>query len=239
MSNNHVIVYDGKSTNTTNVAMLYEFPFCAEVLEDSYGARLICVKNQEEFKLFLYVEYFSENSEYRDPWCLLRNGNLTITINKAENIILEPFEEVLSDNRSGYVREVVSYELSKELLRKICDADSVSLNISGEKKEFVVNCMDLCDEYPTTALGMEYYHKSGELIGRIQAFDKVQKEKISFITYARRFYNAVFDEQAYSDALEMKFPVKKSSCLITLLMTLGTISAFFAAIGVIINAFLV
>ena len=248
MSYNFGIVsnYD-ETTKITSIGTLFEFPFNDKDGEDHYGVRFICSKKQDEYALFIYMEYFGAKSGLGGSWILLRKGNLQITINDSENIILEPYEEITADNKDGCVRETVSYALTKDQLKIICDADSVSLKITGQKKEYVVNCSDFCRVFPSDKFGGDYYWTSGELDkmkDRISFCVKAKKEKISFVTFARRFYNAAFDGNAYLDSLEIKEPVKEpvkesSSCLITLLMTLGTISAFFAAIGVIVNAFLV
>ena len=248
MSNNYGIVsnYD-ETEKITSIGTFFEFPFNDKDGEDNYGARFICSKKQEEYAMYIYVDYFGSKCGLGGSWILLRKGNLAITINDTENIILEPNEEMTADNKDGYVREAVSYALTKDQLKKICDADSVRLKISGENKEFVVNCTDLCREYPSDNLGSDYYWASGELDKikeRIRYCVNAEKEKISFVTFARRFYNAAFDGNAYLDSLEIKEPVKElvkesGGCLITLLMTIGTISAFFAAIALIVNAFLI
>lgn len=65
-----------------------------------------------------------------------------------------------------------------------------------------------------------------------------------FITYARRFYNGLFDENAYLDALKESEKERtnnvensNSSCLVTLLMAFATISSFTACLTFLVGLF--
>lgn len=60
-----------------------------------------------------------------------------------------------------------------------------------------------------------------------------------FITYARRFYNGFYDENAYLDSLNESEEVKEvnSSCLVTLLMAFAAISSFVACLSFLVGLF--
>ena len=62
-----------------------------------------------------------------------------------------------------------------------------------------------------------------------------------FITYARRFYNGFYDENAYLDSLneseEEKEKEVNSSCLVTLLMAFAAISSFVACLSLLVGLF--
>lgn len=89
-----------------------------------------------------------------DDWCFLRNGKMILNINNVENIVLKPtdistttfhgnkfiiahnFQRVDDACDDGvqrlYCIEVVSYAISQEILKKICDAKTVDVQISGD-----------------------------------------------------------------------------------------------------------
>lgn len=156
-----------------------------------------------------------------DDWYFLKDGNVIININDVENIQLEP-HELSSNVYHGKCLEDCCYEIDQTILKKICDADNLDIQFNGK--------------------GYAYSYKG------IGEFDGLGK--MSIILYAKIAYNGFYDNKAYEDIIqelenhrqkkeEEERKSNSSSCLITLLMTLGTISAFFAAIGVIVNAFLV
>lgn len=62
-----------------------------------------------------------------------------------------------------------------------------------------------------------------------------------FITYARRFYNGFYDENAYLDSLneseEEKEKEVNTSCLVTLLMAFAAISSFVACLSLLVGLF--
>jgi hypothetical protein len=69
-----------------------------------------------------------------DSWLFLRNGSLSLVLD-GENEKLE-CNESYSDTDSFFesgVREVVYYELNKDLLDKICSATEIDMRITGDK----------------------------------------------------------------------------------------------------------
>lgn len=78
-----------------------------------------------------------------DGWFFLRNGEIIININNVENISLEPNESYarvvdsydLTEN--GKCSELDYYEIDREILKKICDAKSLDIQIRGKYVEEV------------------------------------------------------------------------------------------------------
>lgn len=73
-------------------------------------------------------------------WLFLRNGKLSIVID-TENINIDCFESYTDTNSFVYqgVTEVVYYDLSKEILKKICDSVDLSIRVSGDKSYIDIN----------------------------------------------------------------------------------------------------
>jgi hypothetical protein len=68
-----------------------------------------------------------------DSWLFLRNGSMSLVLD-GDNIKLECHES-FSDTSSFYesgVREVVYYQLDKDLLDRICSAKEIDIRISGD-----------------------------------------------------------------------------------------------------------
>lgn len=68
-------------------------------------------------------------------WIFLRNGNLIVHIPGGQNITLLPTE---SDTKvfSGNVEEYGYYQVSKEELKAIADAENISVRLSGDSTAF-------------------------------------------------------------------------------------------------------
>ena len=135
MANKFIEVEYDKFTNKRNTSM------CPMTLTEWYGGyfnidlRHVSTPKSEGLLIDLY---------YRgDDWFFLRNGGIIININNVENISLEPHESY-SHVKDSYNYEEDSkceeedyYEIDKEILKKICDAKSIDIQIRGESVEEV------------------------------------------------------------------------------------------------------
>ena len=90
-------------------------------------------------------------------WIFLRDGELIININNVENVVLKPkgaYTDTIRGNFEAYSKvakvkltgsdsvhcwEGAWYELSQDMLKKICDAQSVDMKICGGKTYETVN----------------------------------------------------------------------------------------------------
>ena len=144
-----------------------------------------------------------------DDWFFLRNGSLIININDIENIELDPHESYAETYDTEYrikCKESDYYIINQDILKKICDAKSVEIRVTG-KSVWELNANGL-------------------------------------IRYAQIFYNGFYDENAYLDSLKEREEMEKliasdsnSSCLVTLLMAITTISSFAACLSFLIGLF--
>lgn len=144
-------------------------------------------------------------------WMFLRSGDLIFNINNSENITLQPhenFSETLEYKLSNYSKSIqvrfldgddgvhceesVYYEIPDALLKKLCDAQSVDIKISGDKT------------YVAWSLN-------------------------PFILYCQKFYNAVYDNNAYVESVNKR--IKGSGCM----AVFGFIGAILAAVLLIIS----
>ena len=162
-------------------------------------------------------------------WFFLRNGNVILNINNVENITLTPHENYSKvTNTFGYTscKESCWYAISQEQLKKICDADSVDIKITGDKSFYVF-------EGDKSQILIIYTYKTKD------SFEHSRSKKVNFsiMQYAQLMYNACFDNEAYLNSLnemeraseratqEMQKEVKevKSSggCIVTILMAIG------------------
>lgn len=146
---------------------------------------------------------------FLDNWFFLRDGHFVININDVENVTLEPHE---------------SYS-------KVSD-DYLGHSKCSESCFYVINqelLKKICE-----AKSVDF-----KISGKTHSF-VVKANK--FISYARRFYNGLYDENEYLDAIndseeEIKGSKSKSSCLVTLLMAITTISSFAACLSFLIGLF--
>ena len=150
------VIYD-KFENKTTTKMKYSFS-----LGPSFKLKLRHVSMPAGDILVLDINYDG------DDWFFLRQGEVIININNVENIVLKP-NESYTDTYTSYhdVHCVESdyYELTQEQLKRICDANTIDIKISGaqEAKIFQAALLRL---------------------------------------HAQRFYNAVYDSNAYPESFK-------------------------------------
>lgn len=119
-------------------------------------------------------------------WMFLRNGNMIINIDGTENITLvchESNTEVGVGFRNA-VCEVGYYSITKEELKKVCDAKQVEVRVAG------ANSYHLIDNKPD--------QKNSEK--SILPGDK-------FIFMCRAFYAGLYDDSSYNSQIEAVIPV--------------------------------
>ncbi len=68
----------------------------------------------------------------------LRRGKMTIKLNDGESITIDPIEVSTEIDKNGNVGvdETVAYPIEKDVLKKICDSDSISIQLTGDYKEW-------------------------------------------------------------------------------------------------------
>lgn len=74
--------------------------------------------------------------DYRGiDWKFIRDGNITINLDDVENIVLDPYEsdtETVNDEVNAvHVVEIGYWSLTKEQLKKICDAKKIDVRVTG------------------------------------------------------------------------------------------------------------
>lgn len=119
-------------------------------------------------------------------WFFFRNGNMIINIDGKENITLEA-TELNTEVGVGYrnaVTEIGFYLLTKEELKKVCDAKSIEVRITGESIRH--------------ALTNEPNQKNVEK-GILPA-DK-------FLFMCRAFYSGLYEDSSYSEWLNTIVPI--------------------------------
>jgi hypothetical protein len=119
-------------------------------------------------------------------WMFLRNGNMIINIDGVENITLECHESN-TEVGVGYKNacmEVGFYQITKEQLKKVCDAKEVEVRISGGSSYHSI------DNKPD-----QKYTEDSILPG-----DK-------FIFMCRAFYSGLYDESSYNSQIQAIIPI--------------------------------
>lgn len=124
---------------------------------------------------------YLELDTQQKSWIFLRDGKMVIRINDNENITLTPRDIYTNVEEDGRCHECCSYLLNKEVLTKICKADKVEYEISSKYITFT------------------------------NEDNKENNEYGDFGKYCRRFYNGVYDENAYVESLEV---TKSSGCMV-------------------------
>jgi hypothetical protein len=66
-----------------------------------------------------------------NDWMFLRNGTMIVNLNGVDNIELKPIEAETDVRNGGRCNEVGIYNISKENLKRICDANSIEVRVSG------------------------------------------------------------------------------------------------------------
>ncbi|HAQ71564.1 MAG TPA: hypothetical protein DCR48_11375 [Flavobacteriales bacterium] len=118
-------------------------------------------------------------------WMFLRNGNMIINLDGTENIKLEA-KESNTDVGVGFrnaVCEIGFYSISKEELKKVCDAKEVEVRVGG------------ANSYHSIANSDQKNSEKSILPG-----DK-------FLFMCRTFYAGLYDDSSYSSQIEAIIPV--------------------------------
>lgn len=68
----------------------------------------------------------------------LSRGKMTIKLNNGESITADPIEVSTEIDKNGNVgvEETVAYPIEKEALKRICDSDSISIQLTGDYKNW-------------------------------------------------------------------------------------------------------
>jgi hypothetical protein len=104
--------------------------------EDLYPAYLSLdirhVKTPEIDSIVIDYVYVS------DKWMFLRNGTIIVNLDGVENIELTPYESHTDVRNGGICNEIGFYDISKENLKKICDANSIAIRVSGRSSNLEI-----------------------------------------------------------------------------------------------------
>lgn len=126
MVNNFVEFINDKFENKTTTKM--KTKFCLKdsglIDKDSFviGLRHVSMPNTDDS--VVDIEYSGED------WFFLRSGELFININNVENIVLKPHESY-SDCGHGICLESDYYEIDQATLKRICEANTIDVKITG------------------------------------------------------------------------------------------------------------
>lgn len=87
-------------------------------------------------------------STYPGEWAFLRNGQLIIQVNGVENIPLRAHESGSDVTKEGLTNasaceELVYYEINRDILEKICKANSLRMQLSGSAGEWTLDGSDM------------------------------------------------------------------------------------------------
>ena len=152
-----------------------------------------------------------------EDWSFLRNGKLIININGVENIALEPHESYADLVNKAFTRDETVceesdwYEIDQDILKKICDANSVDFQIRGERiEEFSGNKF------------IKYAQVFYNGFYDDEAYKEVLDEKLDYI------YPAVDekDEEGEKSANDSS----GSGCVVTLLLMCSALSSIAACL---------
>lgn len=69
----------------------------------------------------------------REDWVYLKEGNLILNINDVENIVLKPYHVQMEPKHNIDYAENALYIIDQDLLRKICNAETLDMKISGRE----------------------------------------------------------------------------------------------------------
>ncbi|MBQ7142968.1 MAG: hypothetical protein IJR84_07915 [Bacteroidaceae bacterium] len=126
MRNNFVEIINDKFKNQTTTQM--KTKFCLKdsglIDKDSFviGLRHVSMPNTDGS--VVDIEYSGED------WFFLGSGKLFININNVENIVLKPHESY-SDCGHGICIESDFYEIDQATLKRICEANTIDVKITG------------------------------------------------------------------------------------------------------------
>lgn len=96
----------------------------------SLGLGLRHVKTPDIDSIVIDYRYYSKD------WIFLRNGTMIINLDGVDNITLEPHESDTDVRDGGNIQEVGFWSISKDDLKKVCDAKTISVRISGGSSYF-------------------------------------------------------------------------------------------------------
>lgn len=118
-------------------------------------------------------------ASYPGEWAFLRNGELILQINGYENIQLVAHSSDSDVTTNGLTNasaceELVWYEIDKDILEKICKADSVKMQLSGSKGVWELEGNDFIFMAKTFWNGV---YDSGMYADEIQQSESVNKKR--------------------------------------------------------------
>jgi len=119
-------------------------------------------------------------------WMFLRNGKMTINIDGTENLNLE-CNESNTDVGVGFrnaVCEIGYYPITKEDLKKVCDAKEVEVRVSGSNSYHAINNKPNQENCEKTILPGD-----------------------KFLFMCRAFYAGLYDDDSFNAELESIIPV--------------------------------
>lgn len=187
MANQFIEIIEDKFTDSTIIRMKYANSFSynpGDGWTPYINGRLTLVKDKNAEVILLILKTTNKD------WLFLREGNVILRIDDKENITLTPHELSSDVEQDGRCREECSYEISKEVLTKLCKAEKIEYKISSKYK-VVTN-------------------------------ENNRSDNANFGQYCRRFYNGVYDENAYVESLEIK---QRSGCMIATLIGVASLAA--------------
>jgi hypothetical protein len=108
---------------------LYVWEISVGYGEDRSTSKLILglrhVKTPEIDSIVIDYDYKAND------WMFLRNGTMIVNLDGVNNVELKPHESDTDVRDGGRCNEVGFYNISKEDLKKICDANSIAVRVSG------------------------------------------------------------------------------------------------------------
>lgn len=96
----------------------------------SLGLGLRNVKSPDIDSILIDYRYHSNN------WLFLGNGNMIINLDGVDNVTLSPHESEKEVRDGGRIQEIGFWNITKDNLKKVCDAKTISVRISGDTTFF-------------------------------------------------------------------------------------------------------
>ena len=185
--------------------------------DDTFTIKLRHVSSPESEGLLLDIRFRGED------WFFLRNGKLIININGVENIALEPHESYADLVNKAFTRDETVceesdwYEIDQDILKKICDANSVDFQIRGERiEEFSGNKF------------IKYAQVFYNGFYDEEAYKEVLDEKLDYI------YPADDEDEEEDDSTSNS---SGSGCMVMLLLMCSTLSSIAACLFFVMRLF--
>lgn len=73
---------------------------------------------------------------YSNDWIFLRDGNMIINLDGVDNVTIQPHESDTDVRDGGRIQENGFWNITKDDLKKVCDAKAISVRISGGSSYF-------------------------------------------------------------------------------------------------------